>query len=224
MFWPLLLSHLIADYPLQTDGMVEAKKTLPGLTLHVTIHLLTMLVVLFGVLDYDWQIGVPYVLAVAIFHFAIDAWKNVFSARWPHLIIIGYLEDQALHVTSLLLVAFLHARITGAAPFAVRSIWLLYACGYVLVTVVWFITERMFLYQHKQYQDWVDEQMWPRMMSRAVLFTVPLLGWNLWGLLAVLGGLLMHWPDLRGVYHGRALLTDVFAVLVVGSFVMLAAR
>jgi hypothetical protein len=39
MFWPLLLSHLVADYPLQTDAMVQAKKTVPGLTVHVAVHL-----------------------------------------------------------------------------------------------------------------------------------------------------------------------------------------
>ncbi len=53
MFWPLLLSHLVADYPLQTDGMVQAKKTLPGLTVHVAVHLLTMLVFLLGILGAD---------------------------------------------------------------------------------------------------------------------------------------------------------------------------
>ncbi|MGH8588374.1 MAG: hypothetical protein ACREXX_03240, partial [Gammaproteobacteria bacterium] len=38
MFWTLLMCHFVADYPLQTDAVVQAKKRLPGLLWHVTRH------------------------------------------------------------------------------------------------------------------------------------------------------------------------------------------
>ena len=84
MFWPLFLAHLLADYPLQTDSMVRAKKALPGLTMHVTIHLLTLVVILNGFIRFEWSATLPAVLAVTVLHFGIDTWKNFFSSsfRW----------------------------------------------------------------------------------------------------------------------------------------------
>src|SRR5262245_36208548 len=98
MFWALLLCHLIADYPLQTDAMVQAKKRLPGLTLHVGVHLLTMLVIVLGLAGAAWRAALPAVLAVALLHFGIDFWKNELVRLRPQWVIGGYLQDQVLHM------------------------------------------------------------------------------------------------------------------------------
>ena len=66
MFWMLLLCHFLADYPLQSDAIVQAKKRLPGLIWHVTIHLVTMLVVILGLLGTDPQVALPAILALRL--------------------------------------------------------------------------------------------------------------------------------------------------------------
>ena len=84
MFWTLLLAHLIADYPLQSSWMVRAKRTLGGLTLHVAIHIVVMLILVGPALPQVW---LP-LAAIALVHFALDAGKNVArtgssAAIWP---------------------------------------------------------------------------------------------------------------------------------------------
>ena len=213
MFWPLLLSHLIADYPLQTDAMVVAKKTRTGLTAHVAVHLLTMVVIMLGILKADWT-ALWYILAVAIFHFGIDTWKNIFSNWKPAWVIRGYLQDQVLHLISLLCVAYAGSLIQDQSVFAIRPLWVLAGIGYVLATHAAYVTERVISYQHKDYQQWVAAQFWPRMMRRAVLFSAFLLGLNVWGATAAVGSVLLSWYDLGGQYRWRALVIDGGIVLV----------
>ncbi|MBV7332392.1 DUF3307 domain-containing protein [Chloroflexi bacterium TSY] len=215
MFWPLLLSHLLADYPLQTDAMVQAKKTLTGLVMHVAIHLATMLVVIFGVLQVAPHPTFWGVLVITVVHFGIDTWKNYFSNRWPHWVILGYLQDQGLHIASIVGVTLWLAWLNHELPLADNGLWLVYACAFTLVTHAWFVTERVLFYKDKDYQQWVSAQLWPRLMSRAVLFSVVLLGWNLWGLTAVVVALGLHWFDLACPYRWRALLIDIGVVVSV---------
>ena len=85
-----MLCHLIADYPLQTDAMVMAKKTLSGLMMHVSVHFLTMVVVLCGVVGYDKSVGLSLATAVSVFHLGIDHWKNVLSRLRPEWVIFIY--------------------------------------------------------------------------------------------------------------------------------------
>ena len=83
MFWILLLCHFLADYPLQSDAIVQAKKCLPGLIWHVTIHLITMLVVILGLLGTDAQVALAAILALTGLHFFIDLWKTILSRLRP---------------------------------------------------------------------------------------------------------------------------------------------
>jgi hypothetical protein len=222
MFWPLFLAHLVADYPLQSDGMVQAKKTWPGLTLHVAVHLVTLLIILKGFLGLEWRATLPTILAVTVLHFAIDTWKNIFARCWPQWVIGGYLQDQALHIASLLLVAYVQAATSGGSPFAIATPWLIYLSGFILVTYAWFVTERVLAYRDKVYQQWVNAQLWPRMALRAVLFSVVLVGWNLAGALVVLGALAWSaWRLARG-YRWRALLIDSGVVATVVLLLQLA--
>ncbi|HMN26529.1 MAG TPA: DUF3307 domain-containing protein [Caldilineaceae bacterium] len=217
MFWPLFLAHLLADYPLQSDWMVQAKKTWPGLATHVAVHLATMLIVLNGFLRFEWHATLPAILAVAVLHFAIDTWKNILARRWPQWIIGGYLQDQALHVISLLLVAYWQARTSSGAPFAIATPWLLYVCGFILVTHAWFVTERVLAYRDKVYQQWVSAYLWPRMTGRALLFSILLAGWNLWGLLALIVALTLYWCELTNLGRRHPLLIDSGVVLMVST-------
>jgi hypothetical protein len=215
MFWPLLLAHLVADYPLQSDWMVQAKKSWPGLTVHVAVHLVTMLIVLNGCLRLAWHATWPTILAVTVLHFGTDVWKNIFARRWPQWVIGGYLQDQALHITWLLLVAYAQARTGGGSPFAIDAPWILYGCGFILVTHVWFVTERVIASGNQAHLTRVNAQCWPRMTGRALLFSILLTGWNLWGLAALIIALTLYRRDLTCPGRRHTLLIDSGVVLMV---------
>ncbi|MBX3009970.1 MAG: DUF3307 domain-containing protein [Caldilineaceae bacterium] len=219
MFWTLLLSHLMADYPLQTDAMVQAKKHLPGLLFHVTVHLVTMLVILLGLVRLEWRTALFAVVAVTGLHFAIDVWKNVLAKRKPQWVIGGYLQDQLLHLASLWLVATWFA--PGAA-FALPASWVIYASGYILVTHAWFVTERVLTYRNKARQTLVSLQLWPRMVSRALLLTLLLLGWHQWGPAGLASAALFSWPYGRSVERQRLLLIDLAVAVAVLLFILMA--
>lgn len=219
MFWTLLLCHLIADYPLQTDAMVQAKKRLPGLTLHVAVHLVTMLVIVLGLMRVDWRVALPTVATVTLLHFAIDLWKNEFSRRWPQWVIGGYLQDQVLHVASLVLAAYWFI---PTAPFALPAKWVIYASGYVLVTHAWFVTERVLTYRDKARQTLVNAQLWPRMVSRALLLTLLLLGWHQFGPAGLASAAIFIWPYGRSAKRQRLLFIDIAVALVVLLFILMA--
>ncbi|MGH8605025.1 MAG: DUF3307 domain-containing protein, partial [Gammaproteobacteria bacterium] len=215
MFWALLLCHFVADYPLQSKAVVQAKTRLPGLIWHVTIHLITMLVVILGLLGSDWSVALPAILTLTGFHFVIDLWKNILSRLRPGWVIFSYLQDQVLHFLSILAIAYWAEQSGGPSLFLNETLWIVPMIGFVSVTHAWFITERILTYRNQLYQQWLNEQSWSRMVGRAAMFSAWFAGWSFWGLLIVLGGLAYHWLDLAGVYRLRALATDGCVVAVV---------
>jgi len=222
MFWTLLLAHLIADYPLQTDAMVQAKKRLPGLTLHVGIHLATMVVILMGLLRIEWRVALPAVAMVTLLHFAIDLWKNMLSKRKPQWVIGGYLQDQVLHVASLLLTTYWFV---PSDYWALPAPWVIYASGYVLVTHAWFVTERVITYRNQPRQQLVGAQLWPRMMSRALLLTTLLIAQQQIGPVSnpvgMLTAWLFTWPYGAGEAWPRFWLIDIAVAVVVTAFILI---
>lgn len=218
MFWILLLCHLIADYPLQTDAIVKAKKGLPGLVWHVGIHFLTMSAILVGLLALGWRGALPAVLIVTVCHFFIDLWKTLLERLRPSWVVFGYLQDQALHLVSIFAVALWVERSGGPGMWVLEIPEVAPAISYVLVTHAWFVTERVLWHRNAEYRGWVEDQAWSRMVGRAVLFSAYLIGWSLWGALVLLVGFTYHWLDLRGPYHRRALVTDGAAVMAVMLF------
>lgn len=216
MFWTLLLCHLIADYPLQTDAMVQAKKHVLGLTAHVGVHLATMLVIVPIVAGAAWATTLLGVVSVTLCHFSIDFWKNILSQRKPQWVIIGYLQDQVLHVASLLLVASWFA----GQIFAVPAPWVVYLSGYLLVTHVWFVTEQVLSYRNKPCQQIGYEQRWPRMVSRALLLTLLVVVWYQVGPGFSKLTLLFTWPYQSRTYRQRFVLIDIGVTVAVMLFMV----
>lgn len=225
MFWTLLFCHLLADYPLQTDAMVQAKKRLPGLALHVGVHLVTMVVIVFGVIRMAWWPAGAVVLTVTMLHFAIDSWKNVLSKRKPQWVIGGYLQDQVLHIASLLVVAGGGGWVADGvyAPFSpVPPAWVIYGSGYILVTHAWFVTERVLTYRNQARQQLVNAALWPRMMSRALLLTLLLWGWPQVNASQLGKSGFFLWPYRATAYRLHFLLIDLVVTLTVLAFIVLA--
>jgi hypothetical protein len=177
MFWTFFLADLIADYPLQTDRLVVAKKRLPGLTFHVAIHCTVMTLLFLPVISIAW----PYILAVAVFHFAIDAFKNLLGRYRPQWVISSYLLDQLLHIISLVLVSIWMARTTDLPIWHVTTPWIAYVIGLLLATYVWFVTERLLFLHDENLNARINATLWPRMGARLVIFLLIVAGsWLTW--------------------------------------------
>lgn len=166
MFWTFLLAHLTADYPLQTKSLVEAKQYLPGLTLHVSLHWLTLTVLTIPVYQQVWSA----ILGITAAHFIIDAGKNYVGHRRPDWFIRSYVVDQLLHILTLLLAALWVQQNRGLPAWQVTSPWIAYAIGVILVTVFWFITASILVHRYKYLSALVAMARWPRMAVRLVLF------------------------------------------------------
>lgn len=168
MIWHLILSHLLADYPLQPTWMVRNKTSLWVMAFHAAIHLVVMLVLVGAVRVVIW----PYLLALALMHFIIDLGKNLANIVRPRWVIMPYAVDQVLHFLSIWLVVTLVERQFGLLPLPWQPRILVYVVGYLLVTYVWFISERVLAYKDKRYRQEVNSQAWSRMAVRALLLTL----------------------------------------------------
>jgi hypothetical protein len=204
VFWNLLLAHFIADYPLQSSWMVRNKKHAWVIGLHSAIQLTAM-----GALLYPLSLQVwPALLAVAAVHFAIDFGKIELSRRKPKWVAWPYVLDQALHFAVLALAA------SWLSTYGTEALWLdpewaIYATAFLVVTYVWFITERVLYFADEEYFREVLENFWGRMAARLALVCFSIAGWaGLAGAGATLG-LALFFLYRSPVYRWRAILIDL---------------
>jgi hypothetical protein len=96
----LLLAHLFADFPLQTNGLAKLKKKgLTGIFLHVLVYIMITTLVLVYPLRY-WHL----IVGLGMVHFGIDALK----LRYKHTFEPFYfIIDQCLHFLSIGIAAHL---------------------------------------------------------------------------------------------------------------------
>lgn len=95
-FAALFLAHVLADFVFQTRWMVDRKRNLAVLLLHVGV----VFVLSWGALGGAWVVA----LMVALAHFAIDAVKACSPARWRDTL-GAFLLDQGAHLLTLLAAA-----------------------------------------------------------------------------------------------------------------------
>ena len=103
----LVLSHLIADYVLQTDWLANRKGSFSfrhprlwdGLLLHGTLVWLVSLAIMPEQLNRLW----PYITVLALVHTFQDAMKSTFSAHIKLPSVIPYFIDQGFHLTAIIL-------------------------------------------------------------------------------------------------------------------------
>ncbi|RPJ46970.1 MAG: DUF3307 domain-containing protein, partial [Chloroflexi bacterium] len=207
MFWHLLLAHLIADYPLQPSWMVRNKIRPRVLLLHAAVHFLVVLVVLLPASAQWW----PYLLAIAAAHFLIDTGKNWFTIHRPGWVVGPYLVDQACHVLSIILVnLWASGQVAAAEPYLDDRLVMI-AIGFLLVTYVYLVTERVFTSITPLARFGTDVQAWERMFIRAVLLAVLLLAWDARS--AALAGLTVLLPYQATRSGLRVLLIDLIVTL-----------
>jgi hypothetical protein len=105
LFWRLLLAHLLADFPLQTDAVFAAKKEKRwGVLLHGTLFGLVAILLVKPFLG----IGAIWggLILLWLFHVAVDKAKliAVSGGRGDHL--VYFLSDQILHIGALALASY----------------------------------------------------------------------------------------------------------------------
>ncbi len=219
MFWTLLLAHFIGDYPLQTDAMVVAKQRLPGLVLHIAVHLVVMYVLLFGIVGLDVAALWMLPIAIAATHMLIDWGKTRAGKRWPDIIVIPYVADQMAHYAILLLAAWWLDRTHGIDMFRPSGPWIVPSVTVLVATYVTYITEKVCSLTQPERLARVNAQGWHRMVSRATLMCGLWLGFTssiLWGGLTVACGLCFHWFDLAGRRLPEVTMDTVIAIVAYG--------
>ena len=214
MFWNLFLAHLLGDYPLQPMWLVRSKSQMWGLVLHGSIHLMTLLLLVGSFRSEIW----PQILALAIFHFFVDVVKYRTTKGRPEWMVSSYFIDQMVHILSIIVVAAWINTIVPGAGAAFNSALLIYISGYILVTHVWFVTEKTISHAETNYNDEVQLTLWPRMVSRATFLTV-LLAVGAFGIGIAAA---VQLPYSRDTYWRRALITDLVVVVVGVVFISLA--
>ena len=213
MFWTLLLAHFIGDYPLQTDAMVIAKQRLPGLCLHIAVHLVVMLVFLIGILGFDLNDLWGMITAIAAAHFLIDWGKTQAGKRWPDVIVVPYVLDQFAHYGTLLLAAWWADATHGIDMFLPTKAWIVPTVTILVATYVTYITEKVCSLKDADRLTRVNAQGWHRMVSRATLVCGFSLGVTTgWGALALICGVSFHWFDLAGRRIPEVIMDVVIAI------------
>mgnify|MGYP000664854896 CR=1 FL=1 len=105
----LLLAHLFADFPLQTNELAKLKeKRFEGVFYHVLIHVAITSLLITNSQQY-WAL----ILGLGAVHFVIDALKILLPFKKG---VWYFLVDQFVHLLSLMLAAYLAQRIWDPAP------------------------------------------------------------------------------------------------------------
>ncbi|HEY5573037.1 MAG TPA: hypothetical protein VIK64_08515, partial [Anaerolineales bacterium] len=134
---------------------------------------------------------------------------------------IPYLTDQVIHYLSIVAVTLWIRNQAGEIFLPADPQGLIYMLGLVLVTYVWFISERIFAYKDEEYRRELVDQIWSRMFVRAGIVSFLLMGWNL-GSQVLAFGITVSLPYGKGRYGRRALATDIVVSFVVVVLIQLA--
>lgn len=103
-FWLLILAHLIADFPLQTDRIFEYKtKYSWGIIYHASIYALATLIIAFPYIKYPsfWLL----LSLLSLIHIGLDRAKIEVTRRGVKDNLLLFLADQGLHFFSIWLLA-----------------------------------------------------------------------------------------------------------------------
>jgi len=215
MFYYLLLAHLLADYPLQPDWVVSKKKHWGVLALHILIHFITSVIIVWIFSSSTGLSTWPYLLLLAGIHLLIDSIKNRLSRIRSRWVKIPYIVDQLVHVLSIIVISLLIEQHLGFIAFPTNPGWAVLAIAYLLATYVWYISERVLTYDKPVYRQSVINYSWSRMLFRAGLLTGLLGLWILGEKILVAPVVAMYLPYQAKQFGRRALLTDIAVTLTV---------
>ena len=156
-FFALLLAHLLADFPLQTNQIFRLKIAgNMGLVLHVLIHLLVAALML----QMPGQ-HIDLLLLLGAAHFVTDWIKVRFTGnpQWP-----GFVLDQLAHLAAIALIAVWRPRVTAVFPLWLLLPLILLVLLPALLTLIWVWAndaQQQFRYQQSQAVQWASSRLLP---------------------------------------------------------------
>lgn len=177
LLFTLILAHLFADFPLQSNALAKLKKYhLTGVLLHVVIYMVVTTLLLAD----PWRHW-PLVVGLGVVHFLIDAAKMRFAQGNDGP--LAFLLDQLLHLASMIAAAYLAHQLWTPAPQGILpSEWLrqvlLAACIPAAMVCCWIWTNssgRAHLH-HSSLLRWINQ----RMLLVEQRFGLALVGMVIW--------------------------------------------
>jgi len=160
LLFTLILAHLFADFPLQSNALARLKKYhLTGVLLHVAIYMAVTALLLENLLVY-W----PLVAGLGAVHFLIDGAKMRFAQGKDGP--LAFLIDQSLHLVSMVAAAYLAQQLWTPAPQGILPCnWLhlvlLAACIPAAMVYFWVWTDssgRVHLH-HSRWLRWIHQRV-----------------------------------------------------------------
>ena len=215
MYWNLLLAHFIGDFLLQTDWMVRNRDRFWVLTLHVSIHLGAMLLLIGDTRSEYWFL----IILIALIHFGQDALKIFFARKQPTWSVPAFILDQILHFSIIWSFVWFYPAEIGNMLLTQQTNWVIYGISYIFVTFVWFITEKVIYQLNPDHIVRINETKYSRMLARSGMLSVFLLlrTWVFPGLAIVLLN-----PYSSTEYRQRFILTDLGVSVFAFAFLFLA--
>jgi hypothetical protein len=130
IFLTLILAHLLADFPLQTNRIFRLKIAGNlGLLIHVVIHLIMAAILL-------RQPGqhLDLLIALGLAHFVTDWLKVRFPGdpQWP-----GFILDQLAHVAAIVLLSLWWQNVTAVLPLWIMLPLILLVLLPALLMLIW---------------------------------------------------------------------------------------
>ncbi len=139
IFWRLLLAHLLADFPLQTNRVAHFKRTSPlWMLVHCATHAATSAILIWPYINEVWftVAGMKFYgwMAVAVIfftHYLQDVWR-VYAIHMLRTSdgVIYFLWDQVVHIG--ILFALSAPSIGSGHPMPEK--WVVLACLFTIIT------------------------------------------------------------------------------------------
>ena len=201
MFWNFLLAHLAGDFLLQSDWMVENRDKFWVLTLHSSIHLGLMMLLVGDARRVYW----PAVTLIALIHLGQDALKVYLLRKDPGLSKAAFILDQLLHIFIIWIFVSVIQLGNGETLISRQPAWLMISIVFLAISYVWFSTERIFFLADPDYLQHINDTKYTRMLTRGVFVSTFLVvrTWVTPGMAMVLNN-----PYRSSEFRRRALLTD----------------
>ncbi|RKZ31000.1 hypothetical protein DRQ36_03545 [bacterium] len=105
LLWRFVLAHVVADFPLQPDALIQAKRKFAGVVFHAALFGIALAMVMGRYLEVTAVVFA--VVGLTVFHGLVDWAKSLITKKLGRESIYYFLGDQALHLASLFVVAYL---------------------------------------------------------------------------------------------------------------------
>ena len=224
LFWWLLFTHFMADFPLQTNKIYSLKlKRLIGVVIHASIFGIMALVVSVPYWLKDFRI-LMFVVFLWISHFCVDRLKLRINKITTHKT-TSFIIDQLVHIVLISLVFLIpHKHLFLTKPLLVlyyyNPIYIIIITAYLIATYVSLITRLVIregrltpdsrIFQFPSFPICIWE-----MIERAAISTGIWLG-NFYYLLLIIGGVSVYIRYIKKIEDKYNLIISTSLAILVG--------